>query len=225
MDSELEARRRDPRYQRLMAVTRETARGGYDAVSMRDLAEKAHVSLTTVYSFCSSKDHLIAEAHLEVMEEFRTALAKGRRRGGTAEQRVRRVIRGMTNALERDEPLTRTLMRAMYSLDPGVSEVSRSVAGGFTAMVDDAIGADEVPDREAVIETLGRVIDSAIYGWLARGDEVTQVRATLEQAVHVLLGARRAVPSRVARRQGTVARPTTRRAGRTTRRPGDGVRT
>jgi AcrR family transcriptional regulator len=190
MQSGLEQRRRDPRYQRLMSATREAARGGYDAVSMRELAEAARMSLTTVYQFCASKDHLIAEAHLEVMEEFRAELAKGRRRGGTPEDRVRRVVRGMVNALERDEPLTRTLMRAMYSLDAGVAEVSRSVAGGFSAMVDSAIGDDEIADREAVIETLGRVIDSAIYGWLARGDDVARVRKTLEQAVHVLLAER-----------------------------------
>jgi AcrR family transcriptional regulator len=199
MESDLETRRRDPRYQRLMSATREAARGGYDAVSMRELAETARVSLTTVYQFCSSKDHLIAEAHLEVMEDFRAELSKSRGRGGTPEARVRRVVRGMINALERDEPLTRTLMRAMYSLDSGVAEVSRSVASGFSAMVDSAIGTDEIADREAVIETLGRVIDSAIYGWLARGDDVDRVKTTLEQAVHVLLSERssdRAVTSR-----------------------------
>jgi AcrR family transcriptional regulator len=202
-----------------MAATREAARGGYDAVSMRELAEAARVSLTTVYQFCASKDHLIAEAHLEVMEEFRAELAKGRRRGATAEDRVRRVVRGMVNALERDEPLTRTLMRAMYSLDAGVAEVSRSVASGFSAMVDSAIGAEEIADREAVIETLGRVIDSAIYGWLARGDDVARVRKTLEQAVHVLLAERstvRSVNSRAGAPSATVRR-TARSSRRATR--------
>jgi hypothetical protein len=126
----------------------------------------------------------------------------------------------MVNALERDEPLTRTLMRAMYSLDSGVAEVSRSVANGFSAMVDSAIGADDIADREAVIETLGRVIDSAIYGWLARGDDVARVEKTLEQAVHVLLsdrstdfvGARTPLPSGVTRRASRSPRRSTRRA-------------
>jgi TetR/AcrR family transcriptional regulator, cholesterol catabolism regulator len=225
MESDLEARRRDPRYQRLMSATRDAARGGYDAVSMRDLAETARVSLTTVYQFCSSKDHLIAEAHLEVMEDFRAALAKGRRRAGTPEERVRRVMRGMVNALERDEPLTRTLMRAMYSLDSGVVEVSRSVAGGFTAMVDTAIGDDEIADREAVIETLGRVIDSAIYGWLARGDDVARVRETLFQAVHVLLGEHRVGGRTTGRRRIAKPSPAPRRATRPPRAPARGART
>jgi AcrR family transcriptional regulator len=219
MDSDLETRRRDPRYQRLMAATREAARGGYDAVSMRELAEASRVSLTTVYQFCSSKDHLIAEAHLEVMEEFRTALSKGPRKGKTAEERVRRVIKGMVNALERDEPLTRTLMRAMYSLDSGVAEVNRSVAGGFTAMVETAIGDEQIANRDAVIETLGRVIDSAIYGWLARGDDVARVQQTLLQAVHVLLGEQRVSAELAGRRPASKSNAAPRRSARPARLP------
>jgi AcrR family transcriptional regulator len=192
-DAALQARRNDPRYQRLMAATREAARGGYDAVSMRELAEVTRMSLTSVYQFCSSKDHLIAEAHFEGMEDFRRLLSSGARRSGTVEQRVLRVMRGIVNGLERDEVLTRTLMRAIYSLDAGVADVNRSIGGTYREMVHHAIGDDDVPDRDAVVETLGRVVDSAVYGWLARGESVADVRNALEQAVRLLLGTRRAV--------------------------------
>jgi AcrR family transcriptional regulator len=192
-DAALEARRRDPRYQRLMAATREAARGGYEAVSMRELAEVTHMSLTSVYGFCSSKDHLIAEAHLEGMEQFRRMLSGSRRRGGTAEQRVMRVVRGVVNGLEQDEVLTRTLMRAMYSLDDGVRDVNRSIGIAHREMIDEALGDDEVPQRDALIETLGRVIDSSVYSWLARGESAAQVRATLESTVHLLFAVQRAM--------------------------------
>jgi AcrR family transcriptional regulator len=210
--SSIETRRADPRYQRLMAATREAARGGYDAVSMRDLAERTRMSLTTVYQFCSSKDHLIAEAHLEGMDEFRRSLSIGKRRTGTAEERVLRVMRGIVNGLERDEVMTRTLMRAMYSVDPGVREVSRALRVAYREIVDDAIGDDDIADRDVVIETLGRVIDSVVYGWLARGETVAQVRSVLDDSVHLLVGSRdtrgsatksRRRPPTAARRRGT----------------------
>ena len=54
----LDTRRADPRYQRLMAATREAAGRGYDEVSMRALAKATRMSLTTIYQYCSSKDHL-----------------------------------------------------------------------------------------------------------------------------------------------------------------------
>jgi AcrR family transcriptional regulator len=192
MDDELEARRRDPRYQRLMAATRDAARGGYEAVSMRELAAVTRMSLTSVYQFCSSKDHLIAEAHLEGMEDFRRMLSSGRSRGGTVESRLLRVVRGIVNGLERDEVLTRTLMRAIYSLDTGAGDVSRSLGVITREMLLHAIGEDDLEDPDAVIEVLGSVIDSAVYGWLARGETVAEVRTVLESTVHLLVSPRAA---------------------------------
>ena len=81
-DDTLAARRADPRYQRLMNATRVAARKGYDAVSMRELAETCRLSMTTIYQFCRSKDHLIAEAHLSNMESFRTRISARPPRGG-----------------------------------------------------------------------------------------------------------------------------------------------
>ena len=117
----LVARRTDPRYQRLMEATRVAARNGYDAVSMRELAETCRLSMTTIYQFCGSKDQLIAEAHVSSMEDWRRRLATRPPRGATAEERVMRVMGSYVRALAAEGPLTRTLMRAMYSPDPRVA--------------------------------------------------------------------------------------------------------
>ena len=186
-DEALAARRADPRYQRLMKATRAAARNGYDAVSMRDLAETCRLSMTTIYQFCRSKDHLIAEAHLSNMEAFRARISTRPPRGATAEQRVLSVMRSFAKALD-DEPLTRTLMRAMYSLDPEVGAAQASVNGVYSAMLEAAIGDEVIEDRDAVITTLGHVVDSVILGWLVRGHDTTWVRRELDAAVHMLFG-------------------------------------
>ena len=186
-DDVLAARRADPRYQRLMKATRAAARNGYDAVSMRDLAESCRLSMTTIYQFCRSKDHLIAEAHLSNMEAFRARISDRPPRGATAEERVLSVMRSFAKALD-DEPLSRTLMRAMYSLDPEVGEAQASVNGVYNAMLDAAIGDDDFENRDGAITTLGHVVDSVILGWLTRGHDTTWVRRELETAVHVLFG-------------------------------------
>ena len=41
------------------------AEGGYDAVQMRDVAQRAGVALGTIYRYFSSKDHLLAAAMVE----------------------------------------------------------------------------------------------------------------------------------------------------------------
>ena len=208
----LAARRADPRYQRLMKATRTAARKGYDAVSMRDLAETCRLSMTTIYQFCRSKDHLIAEAHLSNMEEFRARISTRPPRGATAEQRVLSVMRSFARALD-DEPLTRTLMRAMYSLDPDVGAAQASVNGVYTAMLEAAIGDDVIEGRDAVITTLGHVVDSVILGWLVRGHDTAWVRRELEAAVHVLFRGTTAARGTAARAQHVpTRRPVSRRA-------------
>jgi len=210
-DDALAARRADPRYQRLMKATRAAARKGYDAVSMRDLAVTCRLSMTTIYQFCRSKDHLIAEAHLSNMEDFRARISARPPRGATAEERVLSVMRSFAKALE-DEPLSRTLMRAMYSLDPEVSPAFESVGGEYTSMLDATIGDEAIENRDAVIITLGHVIDSVILGWLTRGHDTKWVRGELEAAVHALFGGNSAVPRTVSSVKHTTRRPAARRS-------------
>ena len=186
VDDALAVHRDDPRYQRLMAATREAARGGYEAVSMRELAETCRVSMTTIYQFFRSKDQLIAEAHASSLQGWRDRLVARPPRGATAADRVLNVMRSYAKALDQDEMLSRTMMRAMYSLDPDASASRAAVSRTYRALLDAAIGDEPVEDREALIGTLGHVIDSVILGWVTRRHEVDWVRKQLETAVHVL---------------------------------------
>lgn len=171
-----------------MAATRRAARQGYDAVSMRDLARDTQMSMTTVYQFCRSKDHLIAEAHLEWMEGFREQLLRRPPRGRTPASRVRTYIGQITDAWENQPVLTMALQRAIYSVDPGVREVRALTGDAYRAIMDMAIGDADVPDREMVIEILGHVIDSVTYGWVCGTYDAAEGRRILERTVTVLLG-------------------------------------
>lgn len=171
-----------------MDATRAAARHGYDAVSMRDLAETCRLSMTTIYQFCRSKDQLIAEAHLDDFEAFRRRTAARPPAGATAEARVRHVMRSFAKALVADETLARTLMRAMYSLDPAVTTPRALVGDTYRSMIDLAIGDEPVARRDQVIGTLGHVIDSVIIGWLAGRHDIAWVRRELDDAVVALLG-------------------------------------
>jgi TetR/AcrR family transcriptional regulator, cholesterol catabolism regulator len=177
----------DVRYQRLMAATRAAARDGYEAVSMRELAETCKLSMTTIYQFCRSKDHLIAEAHLEGMEDFRRRLMTRPPKGATADERVKAVMRSFAKALEVDEVRSRTLMRAMYSLDPEVGPARSAVGRTYTSMIDLAVGDEPIEDRDAAIGTLGHVIGSVIVVWLTSRRDAPWVRQELETAARLLI--------------------------------------
>ena len=185
----IEDRRTDERYQRLMAATRRAARSGYDAVSMRELAKETRMSMTTIYQFCSSKDHLIAEAHLEWMERFRTSLESKPSRGTTARERVLAYITEIVTAWEQHEVLIRTLQRAVYSMDPGVVEVRSSMRGIYSRIMELAIGDASVSDPAEVAEIIGHVIDSVTFRWVSGTVDNREGRMILERAVRTLLPA------------------------------------
>lgn len=183
----LAERRADPRYQRLVAATRRAARHGYDAVSMRDLARDAQISMATVYQFCSSKDHLIAEAHLEWMEVFRERMLRHPPRGRSAASRARTYIKQITDAWDKEPVLTLTLQRAIYSVDPGVRDVRRLTGDAYRSIMESALGDEQVPNRDAVIEILGHVIDSVIHGWVCGAYDTDEGRRILDRTVTTLL--------------------------------------
>ncbi|MBW2399623.1 MAG: helix-turn-helix transcriptional regulator, partial [Deltaproteobacteria bacterium] len=64
------------------AERRERLRG-YAAVTIRSVAERAGMSLATVYRYFSSKDHLIAEVHAYESRNLAGELAAHAPRGAT----------------------------------------------------------------------------------------------------------------------------------------------
>lgn len=166
---------------------------------MRDLARETKMSLNTVYKFCGSKDQLIAEAHAERMDDFRAVLAERPPRGDTAQKRVKVVLRGIAGALERDDVMTRTLMRSIYSGGTGVAVARQAVTGSYHNMIDAAIGSEAIADRDAVIETLGHVINSVVINWLNNGWDAARVSSVLADAARVLVGPRASGAPRIVR--------------------------
>lgn len=176
----------DPRFARLLDVTRTMAGQGYDAVSMREVAREAQMSLATIYQYVGSKDQLIAEAHAGGMRRFRDRMVANPPRGASAEQRVRAVVRAILTPLADDEQRARTLMRALYSGDPAVRASQISTADSFRLAIDAAFGEDRVRDRRVVTETIGLVMQGVILGWLSgrfSGDEVLR---TVDRAIKLV---------------------------------------
>jgi AcrR family transcriptional regulator len=177
----------DPRYQRLMVATRDAARGGYEAMQMRELAAATRMSLTTVYQFCSSKDHLIAEAHVDWIDGFRSGLARRSPAGATPAERVATVLRQLSRSLDRHRELTLTILRALASTEPAVRAARRSVSDTYAAIIDDAIGDEPVRDRAAVIEILGHVIGSVLGEWASQSIDAGEAGDVLQRAAHLLV--------------------------------------
>src|SRR5690348_2871968 len=91
------------------------SKGGYDAVQMRTVAEKADVALGTLYRYFPSKIHLLVSA---LAREFEKIDSKGKIPPGTSPlERMQLILSLITRAMQRDPLLTEAMTRAFMFAD------------------------------------------------------------------------------------------------------------
>jgi len=179
------------RHRRILDATIALASaGGFDAVQMRAVAERADVALGTLYRYFPSKIHLLVSA---LGREFEHADAVTRERpvrGDTAHERVMGLL-GRTNAtLQRDPHLTEALTRAFMFADASVQGEIRSVAALLTSMLTRAMRpGPEVPtaEDEAIARVVIDVWLSSLVGWVTGRSTAEDVTEHLDVAVRLLL--------------------------------------
>src|SRR5436305_15256188 len=89
--------------------------GGWDAVQMREVAERAEVALGTLYRYFPSKVHLLVTVLGRTFTELHDSI---RVDGvGTPQERVYRVVAVMTRYLARHRRLSGALVRALMHAD------------------------------------------------------------------------------------------------------------
>src|SRR3712207_5825320 len=109
-DEELgSAAQRDRRRRILDATIALAAQGGFDAVQMRAVAERADVALGTLYRYFPSKIHLLVSALGREFERANASMGDRSIPGDTASERVIFVLRKTTRGLQGDPHLTEAL--------------------------------------------------------------------------------------------------------------------
>jgi TetR/AcrR family transcriptional regulator, cholesterol catabolism regulator len=116
-ESELGSEAQRERRKRILDATLAIAsKGGYEAVQMRAVAERADVAVGTLYRYFPSKVHLLVSALGREFERIeaktdRTAMA------GTPYQRLHQMISRLNRAMQRNPLLTEAMTRAFVFAD------------------------------------------------------------------------------------------------------------
>src|SRR5436305_10754877 len=109
-DAELGSAAQRERRKRILDATLALAsKGGYDAVQMRSVAERADVALGTLYRYFPSKIHLLVSALAREFERTQDRVDRAVLRGDTGYERVLHMIGGITKAMQRDPQLTEAM--------------------------------------------------------------------------------------------------------------------
>jgi TetR/AcrR family transcriptional regulator, cholesterol catabolism regulator len=176
------------RRERVLAAALELgAAGGYEAVQMRDVAQRAGVALGTIYRYFSSKDALLAAAMVLWMEDLERRVGRRAPTGSTTAERVVDVLHRATSTMERQPALGEAVITALTSEDADAGLASASTTGVMTRVMLQAFPDDVDPEIEAAIaKVLGHVWFSCLVAWKNGVGDLAWVADELATAAHLL---------------------------------------
>ncbi|ONI70696.1 TetR family transcriptional regulator [Actinosynnema sp. ALI-1.44] len=188
-DDELgSAAQRDRRKRILDATIALATKGGYDAVQMRAVAERAEVALGTLYRYFPSKIHLLVSGLAREFERNQERIEKGSVPGETQYDRVLFVLGRVTRAMQREPHLTEAMTRAFMFADTSaaaeVDHVGKLMERMFTRAMHEGEPTDE---DKAIARVVGDVWLSNLVAWVTRRASATDVATRLELTVRLLL--------------------------------------
>src|SRR3954471_2309481 len=165
------------------------AEGGWDAVQMREVAERSEVALGTLYRYFPSKVHLLVSAIAHELERMRVRLQRKAIPGQTRQERVSYVLERSTHSLQRDPNLTEALVRAMMAADATVADEVTGVRNQMTDLIIQAMGNSGPPSEEdlAYAGILQDVWFARQIAWLGGRVSSEEIWDDIEQAIALVL--------------------------------------
>jgi len=188
-DSELGSAAQRERRKRILDATLALAsKGGYDAVQMREVAERADVALGTLYRYFPSKIHLLVSGLIREFEHTKEKLDRRPIPGDTPAERIIFVLNKVTKTMQREPLLTEAITRAFMFADPSAAAEVNAVAALMEQMLTDAMHDDEpTADERAIARVIGDVWLSNLVAWVTRRASANDVSRQLELAARLLL--------------------------------------
>lgn len=180
---------RERRRRILDATLALAAKGGYEAVQMRAVAEKAEVAVGTLYRYVPSKVHLLVSA---LAREFRRLDQRTERSappGDTAQERMKVVVEMITKSMQRDPNLTEAMTRAFMFADATVANEVEEVGFLMDRIIARALAQGEPDELQlSIARVVSDVWMSNLVSWLTRRSSAADVATRLALTIDLLLG-------------------------------------
>ncbi|MGO8891538.1 MAG: cholesterol catabolism transcriptional regulator KstR [Streptosporangiaceae bacterium] len=182
------AAQRERRKRILDATLALASKGGYEAVQMRTVAERAEVALGTLYRYFPSKIHLLVSALTLELERTQDKLDRKPVPGETPYDRILYVLSRVTQTMQREPMLTEAMTRAFMFADPSAATEVNTVARQMERMFTQAMHTGEPSaDDIAIARVIGDVWLSNLVAWVTRRASADDVSSHLELAARLLL--------------------------------------
>jgi AcrR family transcriptional regulator len=166
------------------------AEGGYEAVQMREVAERANVSLGTIYRYFGGKDDLLLAGLAGWVNILRRTLRDEVIDHESAGDRLAEVLGRAAQAAEGAPVLMEALVTALNTTDPAAAKYKLRIDSEVGEMIYAAIGGEAGIDAGGVARVVGHVWLSAITRWVGGITEAGSVESELRHAVLMLIPSR-----------------------------------
>ncbi len=160
----------------------------YERIQVKDVAERAGVSLGTLYRYFNSKEHLFACVLLAWSSSFGAHLDQAA--PGPTLDNVKAVYRRAARAFERQPRVYAVLIQVQGSADPHAREAYREFAqrqsGAFASVLDSSRLSED--KRRDVIAVMNAVLDQNLRTWQLGLQPADAVATAIDRAADLLLG-------------------------------------
>ena len=189
-ESELGSEAQRERRKRILDATLAIAsKGGYEAVQMRAVAERADVAVGTLYRYFPSKVHLLVSALGREFERIDAKTDRAALAGGTPYQRLNLMVGKLNRAMQRNPLLTEAMTRAFVFADASAAGEVDHVGKLMDSMFARAMSEGEpTEDQFHIARVISDVWLSNLLAWLTRRASATDVSKRLDLAVRLLIG-------------------------------------
>jgi AcrR family transcriptional regulator len=159
----------DRRDRILAAATELLCAGGEDMLQMKELSQRADVSLATLYRYFPAKDHVLLAITLS---RYEAALERVRRepaRPGSMRERVTAHLLREFSAGQRDPALTAALARAVTETSRSYGTTIQQIEAAHRRVIWHVAAGGGVlsPRHEAALGVVADVFGAALRRWLA----------------------------------------------------------
>jgi TetR/AcrR family transcriptional regulator, cholesterol catabolism regulator len=179
---------RDRRKRILDATIALASKGGFEAVQMRAVAERADVALGTLYRYFPSKIHLLVSGLARELERGQERLDRTTIPGDTPYERVLFILGRVTRAMQRDPNLTEAMTRAFMFADASAAAEVDAVGKLIERMITHALHEGDPTEEDRILaRVIGDVWLSNLVAWVTRRSSASDVAERLELTVRLLL--------------------------------------
>jgi AcrR family transcriptional regulator len=179
------------RHDRILEAATEMLRaGGLDALQMKELSQRADVSLATLYRYFPAKDHILLAITLNRYERALARVTDEAARPGSIRERVTQHLLREFRAEQREPQLTAALYAAISETIRDYREVIERIEHAHLEVIRHvATGGSPgalSPAHDAVLPVVADVFTAATRRWLAGVSSPAQARLEIRLGCRLL---------------------------------------